>query len=68
MNMNTFSERDLPILGVTWHRFPTKKEATAFANWAESFTKHDQYPCDAFITIDDDAPADERFEVRVTNW
>ena len=63
-----FSERDLPILGVTWRRFPTKSQAAAFARWAEAFTRNDEYPCEAFISIDDDAPEDERFEVKVRNW
>lgn len=64
----SFTERDLPVLGVTWRYFPTEREAKRFASWAEKTTRAWEYPCEAFITARDDMPAGERFEVKVRNW
>jgi hypothetical protein len=63
-----FSRDWLPCLGVSWRRFPTHSEALAFANWAERTTEQDQWPCESFVTETEDAPPDERFEVKVRNW
>ena len=66
--MYTFSRNDLPLLGVTWRRFATEGQARAFARWAEQETRHDQYPCEAFIARDDEADPAERWEVKISNW
>lgn len=63
-----FSRDDLPCLGVTWRYFATQQEALRFARWAERVTARNEYPCEAFVTVCDDRPADERFEVKVRNW
>ena len=64
----TFSRDDLPVLGVTWRGFSTLTEAKRFAAFAERETKHDNHPCEAFITEDSRNPPFERFEVKVRNW
>lgn len=66
--VHQFNRNMLPLLGVTWNRFSTQREAMAFAKWAEKETKNDQYPCEAFVIRDDDLPEEERFEVKVRNW
>jgi hypothetical protein len=66
--MTEFSTRDLPLLGVTWRRFPTLQEAKRFAAWAERSTRRDQYPCEALVYTDDRNDPKERFEVKVSNW
>jgi hypothetical protein len=63
-----FDRNMLPLLGVTWRYFPTKHDALAFAQWAEHETAQDEYPCEAFVTIEDDRPTDERYCVMVRNW
>lgn len=63
-----FDENMLPSLGVMWHWFSTEAEALAFADWAEHVTRHSQYPCEALVTICDDRPEHEQFEVKVRNW
>ena len=40
----------------------------AFAHWAENETRDDLDPCESFVTRNDDAPVEERFEVKVRNW
>jgi len=63
-----FSRDMLPMLGTNWHRFPTMDEAKAFAKWAERVTRNSQRPCSTYIEECNDNPANERFEVRVSNW
>ncbi len=63
-----FDRNMLPLLGVTWRHFSTEREAMAFARWAENETARDEYPCEAFVTIETDMPADERYCVKVRNW
>jgi len=63
-----FNRNMLPLLGVTWHRFPTHAQARAFASWAERETRRDEYPCESFILRQDDADPSERWEVKVRNW
>lgn len=60
----TFTDKMLPILGVTWHRFDTKREALAFIRWAEHTTRNDDHPCEAYLTGFDE----EGIEVKVSNW
>ena len=54
----------LPILGVTWHRFDTEDEASAFVEWAEFVTKDYDHPCEAFVMGKDSTGV----EVKVRNW
>ena len=68
MQNNQFSRDQLPCVGVTWTCFPTLEQARRFAAWAEHETRHDQYPCDAYITTDARNPPDAFFEVKVRNW
>lgn len=63
-----FTRDMLPVLGVKWCHFGTMKAAQSFARWAESSTRRDQYPCEAYVSERDDMPARERFEVKVVNW
>jgi len=63
-----FNRDMLPCFGVRWEYFPTKKQAVEFATWAENKTRDDHSPCEAFVTHDDDRPADEQWEVKVRNW
>lgn len=60
--------RDLPILGVMWRYFPTEREALRYARWAERVTKRSPRPCEAFVSVAEDHPAAERYEVKVRNW
>jgi hypothetical protein len=64
----TFSRNDLPLLGVTWRKFPTLADAKRFASFAERETRHDEYPCEAFVNVDERNEPGERFEVKVRNW
>jgi len=66
--MKQFDRSMLPILGVRWERFSTEREAQRFARWAERETRRDYYPCEAFVTRDDDASPEDRWEVKVRNW
>lgn len=61
--MSEFNRDMLPCLGVMWHYFDSFENAQAFAQWAENVTSNDEYPCEAFVTVDDDV-----FEVKVRNW
>lgn len=63
-----FSRNELPLLGVTWRTFATLADAKRFAAFAERETRHDQYPCEAFVTVDERNDHDKRFEVKVRNW
>lgn len=66
--MKKFNEEMLPILGISWHHFPTFKEAEEFAKWAERVTRNRRHPCECDIEECEDRPASERFEVKVKNW
>ena len=63
-----FTEMMLPVLGVTWHYFADEKTAKALARWAERTTRNRQYPCEAFVTLEDDRPQNERYVVKIRNW
>lgn len=62
-----FTDRMLPILGITWTRFDTESEAKAFAKWAERVTRNATYPCEAFVS---DCAGENgiQWEVKVRNW
>lgn len=68
MQTQTFDRNMLPCLGVTWTRFSNQREAARFARWAESETRRDEYPCEAFVTFDETADCGEQWEVKVRNW
>ena len=59
--------RALPILGVVWRYFPTEAEARRFARRAEAGTRHDEYPCEAFVSAEDDGEGNP-WCVKVRNW
>ena len=63
-----FTDRMLPILGITWNRFDTESEAKAFAKWAERVTKNARHPCESFIISDCAGENDNQWEVKVRNW
>ena len=63
-----FDRNMLPALGVIWRGFANELEAKRFARWAENETRHDQWPCEAYVWREDDRPADERWQVKVVNW
>jgi len=63
-----FHRNMLPHLGVSFHTFESEFEAMEFAKWAEQETRYDEYPCEAFVTYDADAPFGEQYEVKVRNW
>lgn len=58
-----FFRARLPVLGVTWTRFDTEKDARQFATWAERATLRADYPCESFCYRDED-----HWEVKVRNW
>lgn len=66
--MSGFSRNMLPLLGVSYRRFPTRSEAERFASWAEHETRNDQYPCEAFVYFDDRGAEVDSWEVKVVNW
>lgn len=66
--MAVYSRKDLPVNGVMWHYFATQNAAEKFAQWAEKITVADEYPCEAFITREDDRPDGRNFVVKVRNW
>ena len=61
--MQEFNRNMLPVLGVIWHIFATRKEAVNFSHWAESVTSNDEYPCDTDITM-----LNGKYLVKVVNW
>ena len=58
----------LPLLGVSWVRFATRRDADHFAAWAERETRNDEYPCETDVREDLEADPSNRFEVKVSNW
>ena len=63
-----FTRNMLPILGVMWHGFSNERDAIRFARWAEKETAKDEYPCDAYVWLENDRPEHERWQVKVVNW
>jgi hypothetical protein len=63
-----FHRNMLPSLGVSYHGFETYHEARRFAAWAQRVTRLDRYPCDAYVTRENDRQEWERWQVKVTNW
>jgi hypothetical protein len=63
-----FDRNMLPCLGVTWNYFPTRREAEAFARWAETETRREANPCEAFVTFESDQCDGQQWVVKTRNW